>query len=92
MSRRVLGETLQQAIATLAAAVGTHAGVSLVDDDAGRTRGREALTALLGLDVVQADDREGVDLEQALSSDDLPLQARRGRGCDGDSLNVELGA
>lgn len=90
--RRVSGETLQQAIAPLAATVRADAGMGLVDDDAGRTRGREALTALLSLDVVQADDRERMDLEQALRPDDFPFQARRGRGGDGDGLDVELGA
>ena len=67
------------------------AGVRLVDDDEGRAGPREAVAAPLGLDVVEADHRVGMGVEQRLRCRQAALQACRGGGRDGDGIEVELG-
>src|SRR6516162_10285764 len=60
MPVRRSGEPLQQLMALMAALARRSAGMRLVDDDELRAGTKELAAALLALDVVEADDREGV--------------------------------
>ena len=64
---RVLREPLQQLETLLLAFVGAHTSVGFVNDHEVGTGPREPLPALLGLDVIEADNRVGVGVEEGLS-------------------------
>jgi hypothetical protein len=76
MSLAIFGQALEQREALLPALVGAHASVRLVDHDQSRTSTREAVAPPLSLDVVEADHRERVGLEQGLRGRKVALEAR----------------
>ena len=60
------GQTLQQRKPQLLAFTAGSAGMGLIDDHEIGTSTGEAISAFLGLDVVETDDRKGIGLEKAL--------------------------
>jgi hypothetical protein len=63
---RIPRQTLQETEALLPTLVRSDARVGLIDDDEIRAGAREAFAAFFCLDVVEADDREWISLEQGL--------------------------
>ena len=73
----VVGKALEQAEPLLAAALGTDTSMCFIDDNRCRADPCELVATAVGLDVVEADDREGMRLEQADARWQVPFEARR---------------
>jgi hypothetical protein len=63
--------------------------MGFIDDNEIRAGACEALPTPFGLDVVKADDREWVSVEQGLSEGQAAFQPAGGTRCDGDSFDPE---
>ncbi|MCY1543201.1 hypothetical protein D9M68_790060 [compost metagenome] len=71
----LLGQRFKQGEALVGAAlIATYAGVCLIDDDEFRTGLREAGTAAICLDVVEADNGEGMYRENRITGRKATLQ------------------
>ena len=87
---RSLGKAFEQLESLLPTLMCADAGVRLVDHDQGRARARKTFATALGLDVVEAHDRERIGVEQRLRCRQTALQTRRGGGCDSDRIEIEF--
>ena len=65
-------------------------GVCLIYYDQGRARSRKTVATPLCLDVVEADNCEGMRIKQSLRCGQTALQARRGRSGDSYSIEIEF--
>ena len=72
----IAGKASEQFETLLLALVGSHTGMGLVHDHEIRACPREAFTTLFGLDVVEADHRVGVGIEQGLGQREAAFQPR----------------
>ena len=78
-----LGEVVEELVAFVLATVGAArlgAGVRLIDHDQVGRGVQELVTVPIALDVVQADDGDGVPFEQALADAQAALELAHGRG------------
>ena len=64
MALCVIRQPLEELVTLLAALPALGAGVCFIDDDEFGAKALEGLAAALGLDVVQADDGEGMGVKQ----------------------------
>ena len=88
---RVPSQPRQKLEALLPPLVRADAGMRFVDDNEIRAAPGEAFAALLGLDVVEADDREGIGIEQGLGERQASLQPACRAGRDRDGFDPEAG-
>ena len=79
MALRRLREPLQQLIALMASLASGRARMRLVHDDEVRAGIQEAITTMLALDVVEADDRVREDGEEARREGFRPRDAWHSR-------------
>ena len=63
----------------------------LIDHHKAGARSREAVAPPVTLDVIQADDGEGVGVEKGLGDGEAAFQFGGGRGRDRNGVEVELG-
>jgi len=75
----------------LLALLRANAGVSFVYDYEIRTGPSKAIAALVGLDVVEADDCEGIGVEQGLGERQAALQSRGRASSDRGGFDAEAG-
>ena len=68
------GEAAQELVALLHSTPGPGAGVRLIDDDEVRACAQKLVAATLALYVVEADDGERVDIEDALARRQITLE------------------
>src|SRR4051794_40445407 len=66
-----------------------HARMGFIDDNEIRAGARETFPTLFGLDIVKADDREWVSVEQGLREWQAAFQPAGGTRCDGDRFDPE---
>ena len=88
---RVPSQFGQKLETLLLAPLRADARVRFVDDHEVRTAPGEAVATLVGLDVVEADDGEGIGVEQGLGERQAALQPGGGPGRDRGGLDAEAG-
>ena len=86
---RVFCQTFEQLITLLAALATLSAGVGFVHDDKFRAKALEGFAPTFGLDVVQADDCEGVGIKHRGARRQVTLQPVGAGAAHHDGLDVE---
>src|SRR5579883_3670578 len=87
----ISGEPRQKLETLLPPLVRADACMRLIDDHEVWTGARKAFAALLCLNVVEADHREGIGVKQGLGERQAALQPARGAGRDSDGVDPESG-